>query len=1724
MEDRIFELHPLPIARAYLRLRNAAEVRERHDAAYYLYEVYLKYAASMAMAEYLAGNGRDHRVNAALKGLVRPSLGEWVRFLRECVRFLSAQEEVDPAVRAIQALLETRESRWADAVRLDNAIRMFLTGGTSARDKVSLAMLLDEIVGYRNRVLGHGAPLGAEHYRELGGLLERAFPDLLRQSPFLTVRRLVAFDRPQVTEGSRVECPFVACMGLHPLRSPEPLCLPYGAPAPKEEALHLLGEGGKFLSLDPFLVSRGEDVYFLNEADGIPEYLSYSTGERFRPPSVDERQRTLFAQILGYQVDSSRLSRLGEDCALALAGPAESAAGEGQRRLRDYRILRELGRGGMGTVFEAVQESLGRRVALKVLPGTFALDPGRLERFRREARATARIHHPSVVPVYEVGEAEGTHFYSMEFIDGTPLDRLLDLAREAERERAERKGSSVSDPGYIASAVEQMARLAEGVEQAHRLGLIHRDIKPSNVLVDRDGTYVLVDFGLVHEEAAETITRSGELIGTLHYMSPEQVSRRRVDARSDVYSLGTTLYEVLTLRPPFEGEGELAVQNAILFDEPVRPRRLNQRINRDLETIILRCLEKKPEKRYASAGELAEDLRRLQRYEPIRARPRSTLSRLAQRAWRRRGLLLATAALAVLGLTAGGLYWRAQRQERLRRAAEYEPAVLRAIGQLQVGSILGAGVPGDPSQMGRGLTFPTDRDALGWKEGESPIDRALKELGDAIAAVPDRPDAYYHRARGLILLDRADDALRELDEALRRRPGFVPAAALKANLLARRGEIDAARALRRQALEAPEKGWAHWWIVAYESWWRDIHEKTIEACDHLIEGGAIFREPYLGASIEVRLWRGSSRVLKGNLMGAMADFEVAAEKCPESLAPAFYKAWAYTLRGERDEAERIYTSLWERAPPERKGEVVLGILGALYNRDKYEEGLPWIDRLEVPYLQARIRAGFLMDLGRSEEAERAAAEALRLKPDDPVTWYCLAVMHERREDLDEAERCYRRAVSASPAAPVFLSRLGWFLRSRGRIEEALEHLEAAAALAPHAPGIHANLGLLYLASGREVDAFREHCKANRIAPRAVGVSLLSNLRSLLRRREIVSQAAPELDALLGVLEEEVSWGAEGERLEAPCMTLALGWIHHPLRPDPKKALAFAELSVEKTERRAPEFLAVLAEAQASAGDPRGAIQTLEEATRIRGSAAGLLRQLEELRRAVRPDLCSYRSIDDALDGLDGEAVIPEGALWRYFPGRREPSEGLLWTAAEFPDREWPEGPSGFGYADGDDATVLEDMLGNYLTLYIRKLFAVRDPASIRRLALTVRVDDGFVAYLNGVEVARVRAGTPGERLAHDAPADLVVTDADESSHDVDPKLLREGDNCIAIQGLNSGPASSDFSLLPELVAWRAPDPAKDRGLLDALRGGAAGPDAGERIAYLEARTLQRSGMHEEASRKLRDLCERTRGRPEPCARLAEALRALGKPEAAEETLRRAIQEHLPAAQDLWEAWARIAREDLAKPPGELLSFASPDDPRSWLILGSARWDAGIQGFILTEAKAMQAGRAFLRIPMALRRWTVEFEARIEKPGGFLGADGLTLAWARHPDYPPLIGAGLDFLEEGYAVQIDTYPSPEDNDPEKPHVALTRRASAEATERAEHLALFEPPRGIAYDAWHLVRVELRDGIVSVSFDGEAAISDFPIPGFEAFEGYLGFSAATGGGYQRHLVRRIRFLIP
>src|SRR5262249_30690315 len=384
----------------------------------------------------------------------------------------------------------------------------------------------------------------------------------------------------------------------------------------------------------------------------------YRSGERppvqeyaDRHPDLAARIRRLFPTLVAIENLGS-----GVDSESAPRRPADMP-----KRIGEDPGIRPRGAGGMGVVYEAIQESLGRHVALKVLPQYGPVSERARERFRREARAAARLTHPHIVPVFGVGEDAGMHYYAMQYIHGRGLDSVLGGATAIAPVNAETctielrsdadtavtttellPPAPAAGPALSVRRVAEIgAQVADALAYAHGEGVIHRDVKPSNLLVDDRGHVWVTDFGLAKTADADGLTDPGDIGGTIRYLAPERFTGWS-DARSDIYALGATLYELLARRPMYPDDDRGRLIRAILHGEPPRPSRFNRAIPRDLETIILKAVAREPGDRYLTAAALADDLRRFLADQPIRAR-RNTWLGTARRWCRRRP---ATAGLA----------------------------------------------------------------------------------------------------------------------------------------------------------------------------------------------------------------------------------------------------------------------------------------------------------------------------------------------------------------------------------------------------------------------------------------------------------------------------------------------------------------------------------------------------------------------------------------------------------------------------------------------------------------------------------------------------------------------------------------------------------------------------------------------------------------------------------------------------------------------------------------------------------------------------------------------------------------------------------------------------------------------------------------------------------------------------------------------------------------------
>jgi predicted Ser/Thr protein kinase len=449
-----------------------------------------------------------------------------------------------------------------------------------------------------------------------------------------------------------------------------------------------------------------------------------------------------------------RFPALADELHCWFPGQEGSPSAASLRAVPGYEVLSELGRGAAGVVYRARQVALNRVVALKmVLAGSHA-GPDERARFRAEAQAVAQLKHPNIVAVHDIGECDGLPFFSLEFVEGGSLERKLN--RTAQR------------PAEAAALVETLAR---AMHVAHWQGIVHRDLKPANILLTPDGMPKIADFGLAKRLGGDSNhTQSGCVMGTPSFMAPEQAGGRNHDVgpAADVYALGAILYDALTGRPPFKGATVLETLAQVLNDEPVPPSRLQPGIPRDLETICLKCLQKEPRKRYASALELANDLRRFLLGEPIQARPMGR----PERAWRwcRRNPVAASLLLTVVLGSAAGMGYLSRLSQSLVRMTALEGAAQQTEVFDRLNDFYSARVAG-PAKLGGVRVSHAYLD----QPGSIPPPATLTiDLGDYISGHSDRGTRvrlysdlpFRSRADGGV----RDDFERRALEYLRQRP------------------------------------------------------------------------------------------------------------------------------------------------------------------------------------------------------------------------------------------------------------------------------------------------------------------------------------------------------------------------------------------------------------------------------------------------------------------------------------------------------------------------------------------------------------------------------------------------------------------------------------------------------------------------------------------------------------------------------------------------------------------------------------------------------------------------------------------------------------------------------------------------------------------------------------------------------------------------------------------
>ncbi|MHC4201165.1 MAG: protein kinase domain-containing protein, partial [Planctomycetota bacterium] len=632
------------------------------------------------------------------------------------------------------------------------------------------------------------------------------------------------------------------------------------------------------------------------------------------------------------------------------------------REFGRYEILEEVSRGAMGIVYRAREKALGRIVALKVLlAGEHASDE-QVGRFIREARAIARIRHPNIVPIHDVGEVDGRHYFTMDYIEGDPLSRMIEKGKVD-----------------IRRALDIVESIADAAECAHAAGVVHRDIKPSNIMIDAEGRAQITDFGLAKPVEGDTqYTRTGTTIGTPAYMPPEQAKGdvAAITPQSDIYSIGAVLYELVTGVAPFEGPSMLDIILDVLHNEPARPRKLNPRVHADVETIILRAMEKDAERRYASAAEFRDDIRRFKAGEAIHAHPPSVLRHVSR--WSRRHVMLVVWVATVL--LGGGVFALVVRHMAARVPTE-KTTVTKAPPRPYWNLVWE-----DPAPRGGKDTGWEER--AGFLDGRELVPAGREaSLGSVriTATVEFAPDAKkLEIAVGLLGTQDRDNPIPFYGVIGGGKITLHGVPDIEQSAVNRRTQRDMRVLIERQA--PPLRAGARY-SVKFE-------RRDLDIVFEVASEDGEFDETLVVRNMHLSNWRAKHLF---PVLGLRAGAKWGAFRLDELYGgsqDAFDDADGKFVLGEYGGAERRFKAIVETGRPASRvnaARLRLGMCSEI--RRRIEDAVRWYDSVEesaaepIPAIEAKLRQPFcLLALRQPEEAERAVTELAARSRAFPEAW------------------------------------------------------------------------------------------------------------------------------------------------------------------------------------------------------------------------------------------------------------------------------------------------------------------------------------------------------------------------------------------------------------------------------------------------------------------------------------------------------------------------------------------------------------------------------------------------------------------------------------------------------------------------------------------------------------------------------------------------------------------
>ncbi len=740
----------------------------------------------------------------------------------------------------------------------------------------------------------------------------------------------------------------------------------------------------------------------------------------------------------------------------------------------DYTLRRQIGRGGMGVVYEAWQSSMDRRVALKVLPRAIAVDTRAVARFIQEAQLAGRLSHPNIVHVHGMGVEEQVPYFSMEHVEGETLAQIVTKLKQADESTVTPFGKR-GELAFYSNLASLFADVADGLQHAHSHKIIHRDIKPSNLILDREGRLRILDFGLARLEGQESITLSGDFVGTPQYMSPEQARRKKIpiDHRTDIYSLGTTLYEMLTLEPPFRGKDHADTLSQIMERDPSPPSRINPRVPKNLETIVLKCLRKEAGDRYGTAEALGQDLRRFARGDAIETRAEARWERWIRRLQRERQKI----ALAFLGLllviAIGFALLASWRQARGVRLVSYRTQVQQALKELESSQMTII----DPGALEfEGVSMIQ----FSGEAGRSKMEAAIRLLGEASALCPDLPDAWYHRGKAMTFLGRLPEALADLKSAIASDSSFLPPRILKAIILSNQGDSKAAKAEIEAAGKATGGDSADIWLRLHKARRSSAWAEEADLFSRLIDLEERGLASYRDAVYDTRLGRGIAHEHLQDYKAAVRDFAVAQSRWPDSNEPAACLGEAYYRGGDKETASSVFEDLYRRAAVPSQAAT---IIAATYHGLKdFPKCLEWTRLVSDEVVADRLRIEALGGLGKTQDALDAAKRVLQKNPEDHMALREMGLLLWGEGKSVEAEEFLRRALRIDPTDQKARHYLGTSLYDQKKYVEAREQYEKVLERSPQHGYAHSAIACVLFEEGKLSEAKEWAKKAIEILP------------------------------------------------------------------------------------------------------------------------------------------------------------------------------------------------------------------------------------------------------------------------------------------------------------------------------------------------------------------------------------------------------------------------------------------------------------------------------------------------------------------------------------------------------------------------------------------------------------------------------------------------------------------